>query len=96
MVKRDFEPTLRRAGIKRIRFNDLRHTYAGLLIEREEHPKDIQVQMGHSSISITMDTYGHLMKAVNPDAAKGLDEAVFGENGDFLETKTTKGVGENG
>jgi hypothetical protein len=34
--------------------------------------------MGHSSINVTMDTYGHLMKAVNQDAAKKLDEAVFG------------------
>ncbi|MBW1774482.1 MAG: site-specific integrase, partial [Deltaproteobacteria bacterium] len=96
LVKRDFEPTLRRAGVKGIRFHDLRHTYASLLIDRGEHPKYIQVQMGHSSINVTMDTYGHLMKAVNQDAAKGLDEAVFGKNGDFLETKTEKGVNQNG
>lgn len=43
-----------------------------------------------------MDIYGHLMKAVNRDAAKGLDEAVFGQNGDFLETKTKKGADQNG
>ena len=96
LVKRDFEPTLRRAGVKGIRFHDLRHTYASLLIDRGEHPKYIQVQMGHSSINVTMDTYGHLMKAVNQDAAKGLDEAVFGKDGDFLETKTKKGLNRNG
>jgi len=90
LVKRDFEPTLRRAGVKGIRFHDLRHTYASLLIDRGEHPKYIQVQMGHSSINVTMDTYGHLMKVVNQDAAKGLDEAVFGKDGDFLVTKTEK------
>jgi hypothetical protein len=43
-----------------------------------------------------MDTYGHLMKPVNKDAAKRLDEAVFGENGDILETKMKKGAKQNG
>jgi len=52
--------------------------------------------MGHSSINVTMDTYGLLMKAVNRDAAKRLDEVVFGKNGDFLETKTKKGLNQNG
>jgi integrase len=60
LVRRQFEPTLRRAGLRRIRFHDLRHTYASLLIAQGEHPKYIQVQMGHSSISVTMDVYGHL------------------------------------
>ncbi|HYA02004.1 MAG TPA: site-specific integrase [Syntrophobacteria bacterium] len=58
MTKHRFKPTLRRAGIAEIRFHDLRHTYASLLIEQNEHPKYIQNQMGHSSITITMDTYG--------------------------------------
>ena len=94
LVKRDFEPTMRRAGIREIRFHDLRHTYASLLIDRGEHPKYIQVQMGHSSINVTMGTYGHLLKAVNRDTAKGLDEAVFGKGGDFLETKKGKGLNQ--
>jgi len=96
LVKREFEPALRRAGLRKVRFHDLRHTFASLLIDRGEHPKYIQAQMGHSSISVTMDTYGHLMKPVNQDAAKRLDEAVFGENGDILETKTKKGLNRNG
>ncbi len=96
LIKREFEAALRRAGLRKIRFHDLRHSYASLLIDRGEHPKYIQVQMGHSSINITMDTYGHLMKAVNQDAAKRLDEAVFGKDGDILETETKKGVGQNG
>jgi len=78
MVQRHFEPALRKAGLRRIRFHDLRHTYAALLIDQGEHPKYIQVQMGHSSINITMDTYGHLMKTVNRDASSRLEKAVFG------------------
>jgi hypothetical protein len=49
-------------------------------------------QMGHSSINVTMDTYGHLMKAVNQDAVKRLDAAVFWQNGDFLGTSKGKGL----
>jgi len=90
LVKRSFKPALRRAGIREIRFHDLRHTYATLLVDQGEHPKYIQEQMGHSSINITMDVYGHLMKAVNTEATKKLEKAVFGENGDILETSREK------
>lgn len=86
LIRRHFEPTLRKAGLRRIRFHDLRHTFASLLIEQGEHPKYIQSQMGHSSISVTMDTYGHLMNTVNQESAKRLDSAIFEENGDNLET----------
>jgi len=86
MVQRHFEPALRRAGLRKIRFHDLRHTYASLLIDQGEHPKYIQSQMGHSSITVTMDTYGHLMNTVNRESANRLDLAVFEKNGDNLET----------
>lgn len=48
-------------AVPRIRFHDLRHTYAALLIRAGAHPKFIQHQLGHSSITTTLDTYGHLM-----------------------------------
>ncbi len=86
LVRRHFEPTLRRAKLRKIRFHDLRHTFASLLIDQGEHPKYIQAQMGHSSINVTMDVYGHLMKTVNQESAKRLDLAVFEKNGDNLET----------
>jgi len=96
LVNREFNPALRRAGLRTIRFHDLRHTYASLLIERGEHPKYIQNQMGHSSINVTMDVYGHLMRTVNQGAAKGLDEAVFGESGDKMETSTSDEAANEG
>jgi integrase len=81
MVKRGFIPALRRANLPQIRFHDLRHTYASLLIKQGEHPKYIQGQLGHSSIKVTMDTYGHFMEDTNHEAAKRLGIAIFGDNG---------------
>src|SRR4030095_8922715 len=72
-------PALRRSGIKQVRFHDLRHAYASLLIANNEHPKYIQSQLGHSSIKITMDTYGHLMNATNNCAAEKLADLALGE-----------------
>jgi integrase len=96
LFQRDFEPALRRAGLRRIRWHDLRHTYAALLIDQGEHPKYIQTQMGHSSINVTMDTYGHLMNPVNREASEKLDKAIFEGNGDIMETTTKKDSTENG
>jgi len=64
---------LKDAGIRQVRFHDLRHTFASLLIEQEAHPKYIQEQMGHSSIQVTMDTYGHLFPNRNRGLVDRLD-----------------------
>ncbi|MBW2061861.1 MAG: site-specific integrase [Deltaproteobacteria bacterium] len=88
LIIREFKATLRRAGLRNIRFHDLRHTYASLLIDQGEHPKYIQAQMGHSSINITMDIYGHLMSVVNRDASSRLDKAVFGRPGEKRDVYT--------
>ena len=49
-------------------FHDLRHTYAALMVAAGAHPKYLQAQMGHSSIRVTLDLYGHLF----PDANRGV------------------------
>lgn len=92
MLSRRFYPALREAGIRRMRFHDLRHTYASLIIEQGENIKYIQTQLGHSSPTITLDVYAHLMKPVNQEAARRLDKRVFGKNGDQMETKNKKGI----
>jgi integrase len=79
MLSRYFFPALKSAGIKRIRFHDLRHTYASLLIEQGENIKYIQTQLGHSSPTMTLDVYAHLMKQVNQEAAIRLEKTVFGK-----------------
>jgi len=92
MLKRQFLPALRRAGLPRMRFHDLRHTYASLLIDQGEHPKYIQTQMGHSSINVTMDVYGHLMNSVKRESANRLGEAVLGGK---LQTSGSKMVADD-
>ena len=59
-----------------LRFHDLRHTHAAILIAQGEHPKVIQLRLGHSSIQVTLDTYGHLFEGLDEAAAKRLD-AIF-------------------
>ena len=54
------------------RFHDLRHTYAALMVAAGAHPKYLQAQMGHSSIRVTLDLYGHLF----PDANRGVLDAL--------------------
>lgn len=62
VVKRYFQPALRRAGLRHISFHGLRHTNASLRIKAAQNLKYMSMQMGHSSIKVTMDTYGHLFK----------------------------------
>jgi integrase len=77
-INRDWARTLRRSRLRRIRFHDLRHTYASLLIAQGAHPKYIQVQLGHASIQTTLDRYGHLMPDTHAAEARKLDTLVFG------------------
>ncbi|GJM43229.1 MAG: hypothetical protein DHS20C21_00710 [Gemmatimonadota bacterium] len=78
MIKRGFMPALRRAGLRRLRFHDLRHTFASLLIHQGENVKLIQEQLGHASITVTIDRYGHLLPGAGESAAAKLDTTVFG------------------
>jgi len=81
MRRRHFEPALTEAGIGHIRFHDLRHTYASLLIKQGENIKYIQSQLGHSSPMVTLNTYTHLFESVNQEAACRLENTVFEKNG---------------
>lgn len=70
-----FTPAKRRAGIDgRLRFHDLRHTAVALAIAQGAHPKAIQARMGHSSVQMTLDRYGHLFPELDERIAQGLDE----------------------
>jgi integrase len=65
---------LKRTGFKKIRFHDLRHTAATLLINQGLHPKIISERLGHADIKTTMNIYGHYLKEADQEAANKLDE----------------------
>ena len=62
VLRKGLYACLEAAGLRRIRFHDLRHTFASLLIQQNTNVKYIQQQLGHSSINITLDVYSHLFE----------------------------------
>jgi len=96
LVKRHFHPALKRANLPKIRFHDLRHAYASIQIHLGANPKYVQKQMGHSSVKVTFDIYGHLINATNHEAANRLGEAIFGATGSKMVAKPKKDPAETG
>ena len=74
LYHRDFLPCLQAANLRRVTFHALRHTFASLLIQKGASLAYVKEQMGHSSIQITVDTYGHLIPGGNIDWIDRLDE----------------------
>ena len=77
IVKEPFKRALKAAGLPNIRFHDLRHTFATLMISQGENIKFIQHQLGHGSITVTLDTYGHLLPESNMEAVERLSANVL-------------------
>ena len=85
MISRKFHPSLEKAGIRPIPFQDLRHTYGALTMSMGVPPKFVQAQMGHSSMTLILETYGHLIPS-SPSA-----DLEFGQNLDaFLQNLSSK------
>jgi integrase len=70
------ERILKHKGLPPIRFHDLRHTCATLLLSKGVHPKFVQELLGHATISITLDTYSHVIPAMSDQTKKGMEEAL--------------------
>ncbi len=78
VVNRHFKPALEAAGLsKTVRFYDLRHTHATLLLKAGVHPKIVSERLGHSSITLTLDTYSHVLPGMQDEAANKLDAMLF-------------------
>jgi len=67
---------LRKAGLPECRFHDLRHTSATLLLAEGVHPKVVQERLGHSQISVTLDTYSHVLPTMQAEAAGKFDDML--------------------
>lgn len=76
MLAGQFLPLLRRAGLPRVRFHDLRHTAATLMLGRGVHPKIVSEVLGHSTISITLDLYSHVTPTMQRAAAQAMDDVL--------------------
>jgi len=90
-ISRDFKKQLKKAGIKNIRFHDLRHTAASLMLNNGVPVLVVSKILGHSKTSTTLDIYGHLIPTMQENAARIMDEIVTPipvNIGEILETKT--------
>ena len=76
VTKLKFKPLLKRAGLPEIRFHDLRHTCATLLLTRNVNPKIVSEMLGHSTIAITLDTYSHVLPNMRDQAAAAMEEVL--------------------
>ena len=76
VVNRFFKPLLKSAGLPIIRWHDLRHTCATLLLSKGVHPKYVQQLLGHASIQLTLDRYSHWMPSMGKHTAKAMEDAL--------------------
>ena len=77
-VTRDFKALLKVAGLPQQRFHDLRHTAASLMLTQNVQPRDLMEILGHSQISLTMNTYSHVMPAAMSAAAERMNSLLTG------------------
>ena len=73
---RHFKLSAQAAGLPEIRFHDLRHTSATLLLAAGVHPKVVQERLGHSQIGLTLDTYSHVVPSMQVEAAQKMDDLL--------------------
>jgi integrase len=67
---------LRKANLPHIRFHDLRHTCATLLLSKGTHPKFVQELLGHATVAITLDTYSHVMPGMGAQTARAMQDVL--------------------
>jgi integrase len=75
-VVKAYKRSLKAAGLPEIRFHDLRHTAATLMLQQGINPKIVQERLGHSDISLTLNTYSHVLPHMQEEAAEKMDELL--------------------
>jgi integrase len=80
-ARRAWASATRAIGVEGPRFHDLRHTAVALSIQQGAHPKAIQERLGHSSVTVTLDRYGHLYQGLDGELADGLDAILRNSRG---------------
>ncbi len=79
LLDRSFAGLLERAAVPRVRFHDLRHTAATLLLGEGVHPKVVSEMLGHTNTSITLDLYSHATPTMQREAAGAFDRLLSGQ-----------------
>lgn len=77
-LRRAWSGIVRAAGLEHLRFHDLRHAHATLLLRQGVHPKVVSERLGHSGVGITLDTYSHVLPDLQAQAAAQLDALLAG------------------
>ena len=75
-ISHSFGKLIRGSDLPRIRFHDLRHTAATIMLAKNIHPKVVSERLGHASIHITLDTYSHVLPHLQDEAATAMDEVL--------------------
>ena len=78
LTYRYFRPILKKAALPQIRLYDLRHTCATLLLIENENPKVVSERLGHASITLTLDTYSHVLPSMQQTATDKLENLLYG------------------
>ena len=73
-VRMTMQRIVKKSGVPQIRFHDLRHTHATLLLKQGVHPKVVQERLGHADIQTTLNVYSHVVPGLQEAAAKLFDE----------------------
>ena len=75
-LRRTWLRIVKAAGLGHVRFHDLRHAHASLMLQQGVHPKIVSERLGHSTIAITMNTYSHVLPGLQQQAAEQFDELL--------------------
>ena len=97
LLRTGFHPALRRAGLRQVRFHDLRHSFASNLLATGTDIETVSKALGHANVHITLTTYAHAIPRVRQGAGDALAR-LMGQSGNKMETltpKTGSEVGQN-
>ena len=76
-LRRNFNNLIKKASVPQIRFHDLRHTHASLMLQLGVNVKVISERLGHASTKITLDRYSHSLPTMQKEATKAFDNFIY-------------------
>ena len=81
-LRRIFNSIIKKAKVPKIRYHDMRHTHATLLLLQGVNPKIVSERLGHADTRITLDTYSHLLPSMQKETARNFGKMLFDDNND--------------